>query len=615
MFRMSFKNSTFTYETRIAPDPILGRIAALCSKQERLLHKHVARGGKLDGAIKRLVIAETGLPGRYYNGISIILDGKHEAVRELTKLQIVEVTERIKQIGKKVERLQADKAKIVADTSAKNAAKRIHKIERAIHGKKRKSAALVLRLARMEAELKAPVPTLCFGSKKLFRKQFALKENGYKDHAEWLTDWRRARSSQFLVPGSHDEPSGNKTCTSFVEADGSVTIRLLVPKALRVDEEKYVTFAGLRFGYGHAEAVAAINAANAARPNIAAFQAETKRQAAELTEAEAEVNSEVDSEANPEDSSEPDPEVLAAKAQALAIKVKALRKVRNKAAKAERAGHTTALTWRFLRDDTGWKVMVSLHRKLEVTDWGFANGAIGVDLNVGFLSIMPVDASGNPLKPLSLDMPIETAALSSDRAKAVLGDVVKALVDMALKQCRPIVIEDLEFVKKKAALKETAGSNLARRLSSFSYNLVKTMIHSRAARFGVRVIDVNPAFTSHMGRAKYVTALGISVHRAAAAMIARRGMDLSEGMSVSGEVPLGDGRHVALPQPVRIGRKHVWASWGRHFGRYKAARKALVVADRVTVRSAKARKAAQVADPASVRCANPPSSKLEQSGS
>ena len=605
MLRMSFKNSTFTFETRIAPDLVLGRIAALCSKQERLLHKHIARGGKLDQATKNAVMEETGLPGRYYNGITTILDGKHEAVRELSKLQIVEVTERTKQIGKKVERLQADKAKIVADTSAKNAAKRIHKIERSIHGKKRKSAALVLRLARMEAELKAPVPTLCFGSKKLFRNQFALKENGYKDHAEWLTDWRRARSSQFLVPGSHDEPSGNKTCTSFVEADGSVTIRLLVPKALRVDEQKYMTFAGLRFGYGHAEAVAAINAANAARPNIAAFQAETKRQAAELALAEAEAKAD----------QEVDQEVLAAKAQALAVKVKALRKVRNKAAKAERAGHTTALTWRFLRDDTGWKVMVSLHRKLEVTDWGFANGAIGVDLNVGFLSIMPVDASGNPLKPLSLDMPIETAALSSDRAKAVLGDVVKALVDMALKQCRPIVIEDLEFVKKKAALTETAGSNLARRLSSFSYNLVKTMIHSRAARFGVRVIDVNPAFTSHMGRAKYVTALGISVHRAAAAMIARRAMDLSEGMSVSVEVPLGDGRHVALPQPVRIGRKHVWASWGRHFGRYKAARKALVEADRVTVRSAKARKAAQVADPASVRCANPPSSKLEQSGS
>ena len=92
MLRMSFKNSTFTFETRIAPDLVLGRIAALCSKQERLLHKHIARGGKLDQATKNAVMEETGLPGRYYNGITTILDGKHEAVRELSKLQIVEVT-------------------------------------------------------------------------------------------------------------------------------------------------------------------------------------------------------------------------------------------------------------------------------------------------------------------------------------------------------------------------------------------------------------------------------------------------------------------------------------------------------------------------------------------
>jgi hypothetical protein len=199
---MSFKNSTFTFETRIAPDPALGRIAALCSKQERLLHKHVARGGKLDQATKNAVMAETGLPGRYYNGITTVLDGKHQAVRELSKLQVVEVTERVKQIGNNVERLSDEKAKIATNPLAKNAAKRIGKIERAIHGKKRKSASLVLRLERLRTGLTAPAPTLCFGSKKLFRKQFALKENGYKSHAEWLIDWKRARSSQFLVPGS-----------------------------------------------------------------------------------------------------------------------------------------------------------------------------------------------------------------------------------------------------------------------------------------------------------------------------------------------------------------------------------------------------------------------------
>ena len=575
---MDFVNATFTFGTRISPDPALVGIANLCSTQERLLHKHLAQGGHLDQATKNAVMAKTGLPGRYYNGITTMLEGKHKAVRELTKLQVTEVKERIKQIGKKVLKLRKDAADIAADPKAKHPAKRIGKIELAIHGKKRKAVALGLRLERFQADMAAAVPTLCFGSKNLFRKQFALDENGYRSHDEWLKDWQKARSSQFMIPGSQDETSGNMTCTSTVEFDGTVSIRLLIPEALRVDGRKYAEFRHIRFGYGHGEVVAAIEAATAARPDIQAYQAQTKRNVAALLKANAGLD-----------------------ADELLKRVKEMRQERNNAAKAVRSGHTTALTWRFVRDGTGWTVFVSLHRRLEVMDWGFANGAIGVDLNVGFISIMPVDASGNPLKALARDLAIETSALSSDHAKAVLGEAVKILVQMAVDQRRPIIIELLEFMQKRAALKETCGSNLRRRLSSFAYNLVKQMIHSRAARFGVRVIEVNPAFTSHMGRAKYATPLGISIHHAAAAMIARRGMGLSEGLFASAELPLGDGRHVALPRPVRIGRKHVWVSWGQHFGRYKAARNARMKADK-RVRSAEARTVAKAANPASARC-------------
>ena len=575
---MSFVNTTFTFGTRIVPDPALVLLGSLCSEQERVLHKHLAQGGKLDQATKYAVMTETGLPGRFYNGITTMLDGKHKAVRELTKLRVTEVSERIKQINKKIIQLENDAKKLAADPRAKRAAKRIGNIKLAIHGKKRKSYNLNLRLMRLKKEMDASVPTLCFGSKKLFRRQFALSENGYNSHAEWLKEWQRVRGSQFMVPGSHDEVSGNMTCMSSVEEDGSVSLRLLIPETLRVDGRKYAVFNHIRFGYGHAEVVAAINAANAQHPVVAAYQAQTKRDVATLV-AE---NTELD-------------------AEHLSKQVKTLRRERNSASKIVRDGHTTALTWRFVRDSTGWTAFVSLHRRLAVADWDFIHGALGVDLNVGFLSITPVDGSGNPLKSLAVDLPIETAALSSDRAKAVLGDAVALVVQMALDQRRPIIIEDLDFVKKKAALKETVSPNLRRRLSSFSYNLVKTMLHSRAVRFGVCVIEVNPAYTSHMGRAKYATPLGISVHRAAAAMIARRGMGLSEGLFTSAELPLGDGRHVALHRPVRIGRKHVWVSWGKHFGRYKAARNALVKADR-KVRSVEARNLAQAGNPASKRC-------------
>ena len=571
---MTYVSPTFTYGTRISPDPLLVDIARVCGKAERDLHRHLASGGSLDQETKKRVMGETGLPGRYYNGITTTLQGKHDAVTEQRKLQIIELAERIKHVEKKIEKLGEDADEIAADPKAKNAAKRIWKILRAVHGKARKLERLRLRKERFETGLGNDVPTLCFGSKKLFRKQFHLEGNGYASHEEWLRDWRAARDSQFLLVGSQDEVSGNKTCLSTVAEDGSVSLRILVPERLRRDGQKHVVLTGLRFGWGHAEIVGAISAANATRVGVAAYQAETKKLVSALP---------------PDDGSE----------------TKKLRTERRLEAKAARNGPSTALTWRFVHDVTGWTAFVSLSRRLDVRDWNFDHGAIGVDLNVGFVSIMPADGSGNPLPSKSLEVAIETAALSSDRAKAVMGEAVKRIVEMALAQNRPIVIENLDFVKKKAALKENAGRGLRRKLSSFSYNLFKAMLHSRAARFGVRVVEVNPAYTSHMGRAKYARPLGISVHRAAAAMIARRGMGLSEGLSSSAELPLGDGRHVALHPPARMGRRHVWASWGKHFGRYKAARKALDAAVRksrdgiaIEDRSGRARKVARAADPA-----------------
>jgi hypothetical protein len=69
------------------------------------------RGGKLDQALKDGVMADTGLPGRYYNGITKTLEGKIDAVRELRKLDIANSEERVRRIAKKVKQLEDDHAK------------------------------------------------------------------------------------------------------------------------------------------------------------------------------------------------------------------------------------------------------------------------------------------------------------------------------------------------------------------------------------------------------------------------------------------------------------------------------------------------------------------------
>ena len=69
---------------------------------------------------------------------------------------------------------------------------------------------------------------LCFGSKRLWRKQHHLETNGYASHEEWLADWRGARSGEFFVLGSRDETGGCQLCVAAIADDGSLALRLRI---------------------------------------------------------------------------------------------------------------------------------------------------------------------------------------------------------------------------------------------------------------------------------------------------------------------------------------------------------------------------------------------------
>ncbi len=73
-----------------------------------------------------------------------------------------------------------------------------------IHQKKRKLSKQEDRLKKLEQKKES----ICLGSKKLFGKQHQLKENGYKSHQEWLTDFRGQRTNRIFFLGSKDETFG-----------------------------------------------------------------------------------------------------------------------------------------------------------------------------------------------------------------------------------------------------------------------------------------------------------------------------------------------------------------------------------------------------------------------
>ncbi|HEY8488843.1 MAG TPA: transposase, partial [Thermaerobacter sp.] len=87
----------------------------------------------------------------------------------------------------------------------------------------------------------------------------------------------------------------------------------------------------------------------------------------------------------------------------------------------------------------------------------------------------------------------------------------------------------------------------------FAYAAFCALLVSRAAREGVEVIEVNPAYTSVIGKIKFMARYGLSPHGAAAVAIARRGLKFGERLR-SGN---------ARPLPARNRGRHVWSDWSR----------------------------------------------------
>ena len=222
----------------------------------------------------------------------------------------------------------------------------------------------------------------------------------------------------------------------------------------------------------------------------------------------------------------------------------------------------TAISYRFHRDEKGWRVFASAGIAAPPLTTTSHQGVIGVDINVNHLAIAETDRFGNPISKTSI--PLNTYGKDKNQSQALIGDVCASLVAFAKSKAKTLVIENLDFTKKKRALKEEGCAKRSRQLSSFAYKSIKEHLKARGYREGVEVKEVNPAFTSLIGRVKFAKRYGLSIHQAAALVIGRRFLKASERIPRHlDQIPDGKGGYVALPVPVRNRGEHVWSVWGK----------------------------------------------------
>ena len=227
-----------------------------------------------------------------------------------------------------------------------------------------------------------------------------------------------------------------------------------------------------------------------------------------------------------------------------------------------------AISYRFKRDAKGWRVFVSTEMMDVPLVTDQRRGAIGVDLNADHLAVAETDPSGNCLK--AWRVPLVTYGKNTNQAEALIGDAVAGVVQYAKEVGKPIIIEKLDFRQKKSAL-EGESRKYSRMLSSFSYGKNKAYFISRGYREGVEIHQVNPAYSSVIGRVKFMERYGLTVHQAAALVLARRMLGCSERIPRRWVVPIGNGVQVAFTVPVRKRVKHVWTYWGAISGQRRPA--------------------------------------------
>ena len=151
-------------------------------------------------------------------------------------------------------------------------------------------------------------------------------------------------------------------------------------------------------------------------------------------------------------------------------------------------------------------------------------GVIGVDFNKGFVSVSETDKYGNLINTFNINYQYSKGNQTTNDFQIIATQ----LKDYCLNIGKDLVIEKLDFTKKKDNLISKRGKKYNEMLSSLAYSKFDSIITSKCVRNRIFLHKVNPAWTSWIAKQKYCPKMKLNIHSGASYVIARRGMFLKD---------------------------------------------------------------------------------------
>ena len=151
-------------------------------------------------------------------------------------------------------------------------------------------------------------------------------------------------------------------------------------------------------------------------------------------------------------------------------------------------------------------------------------GVVGVDFNKGFVSVSETDKYGNLINTFNIDYQYSKGNQTTNDFQVI----ATRLKDYCLNTGKDLVIEKLDFTKKKDNLISKKGKKYNEMLSTLAYSKFDSIVTSKCAKNRIFLHKVNPAWTSWIAKQKYCPKMKLNIHSGASYVIARRGMFLKD---------------------------------------------------------------------------------------
>lgn len=179
------------------------------------------------------------------------------------------------------------------------------------------------------------------------------------------------------------------------------------------------------------------------------------------------------------------------------------------------------LTYKIIKNNNRFYLYCTFEIQLEKEDYltRSSYGTIGLDFNKGFITLSETNNYGD-----LIDVDIFRYRFrSGKKTKTDLQKIANEVIQLSKEKGKDLCIENLNFKKTKSKTDSKIGKQYNQMIHSLAYSQFVNLMENSAFKNSVRIIKVNPSWTSWLAKKLYCPTMKLNVHIGAAYVIARRG--------------------------------------------------------------------------------------------